>query len=163
MAGERVNILGFLQIEDGNYSFVDGDSSRPYKLRAYTESAKQALSKLKNSDGISGQATLVDDTLLLETVEFVGLRRLIGFWQSTNTLVNFKDFTRVSFRLPNSSSELSYAVAPSTGNSWKVFFSGKNSVVLGSLVISDSHASIDLFDPNTGENTQHLDLQKVIR
>ncbi len=164
VAGDRVNILGFIRMEEGNFTFVDGDSFQTYKLRAYTDSAQQALSKLKNKDGISGIATLMDDTLLLESVEFVGLRRLLGCWQSSDkieTVVNFKDFSRVSFHLPESNSELTYAIAPSAGDTWRVFFSGKNSVVLGSLIVSDSKASIEFFDPDDGEITRVLNLQKV--
>lgn len=164
VAGERVNIHGSVRVENGNFTFIDKDSSETYSLRAYTDVALQALSKLKNKDNISGTATLVEQTLLLESVEFVGLHRLLGYWQSsdtTETLVNFKDFSRVSFHLPNSNSELSYAIAPSTGDSWRVFFAGKNSVVLGSLMVSDSVASIEFFDPNNGETTRVLDLQKV--
>lgn len=158
---DRVNLDGYVRITDGNIFFVESQTIKIYKLKAYTANAEEVLSKLKNFDHITGSARLVDDTLLLESVEFVGLRRLLGYWQSPKVAIVFQSFQDVEFKLPSSKSEYKYAVSPSDGNSWRVFFSDQSSVTLGSLTVSENKASIELYDPETGETSQQFDLKKV--
>lgn len=82
-ATKKINIKGYLVLESDPYRFIEADTLKSYKLRAATDVAKKAIMKLNNFDGINGVATLYDDqTLLLESVEFVGLRRLLGKWKA---------------------------------------------------------------------------------
>ncbi|PIS11548.1 MAG: hypothetical protein COT73_03410 [Bdellovibrio sp. CG10_big_fil_rev_8_21_14_0_10_47_8] len=156
-----VSIKGYVIIEDGSYTFID-TSSNQFKLRAVTDSAKQALLKLQNLDAISGTATQYDDrTLLLESIDFVGLRRLIGRWTGDSQLVDFQDYTRVRIFSSQSSNHFRYAISPSSGDSWRVFFSTENSVTLGSLLIQGQTAQIDLYDATTGDVSHTIQLQKV--
>ncbi len=161
IAQNSVIISGYVRIEGKNLFFVDAQTFKTFKLKAYTERAKQTLSQLKNLDGISGTGSVIGDSVLLDSIEFVGLRRLIGYWQTSNTVVNFLDFSHVNFQLSSLTSTYKYAVSPFSDGSWRVFFSDKQSVVLGSLTVSENSASIDLFDPETGETTKHLELKKV--
>lgn len=161
IAAERMALDGYVRMTGENIFFVESQSVKVYKLKAYTSSAEEVLSRLKNFDHITGSARLVDDTLLLESVEFVGLRRLIGYWQSPKVAVIFENFHDVAFKMPSSKSEYKYAVSPSEGNSWRVFFSDQSSVTLGSLTVSENKASIELYDPETGETSQQYDLKKV--
>ena len=160
-ASERVALDGYVRITDGKIFFVDSESLQSFKLKAFTASADAVLIQLKNFDHLTGVATRVDDTLLLESVEFVGLRRLLGYWQSPKVAVVFQNFVDVEFKLPYSKSDYKYAISPSGGNSWKVFFSDQSSVILGTLSVSETKASIELYDPETGETSQYIDLKKV--
>ena len=160
-ASDRVTLDGYVRITDGNLFFVDRGTIKVYKMKALTTSAEEVLARLSNFDHLTGVARLVDDTLLVESVEFVGLRRLLGYWQSPKVAVYFQNFQDVEFKLPSSKNEYKYAVSPTEGNTWRVFFSNQSSVTLGSLTISEDKASIEMYDPDTGELAQHIDLNKV--
>ena len=113
-ASNRVNVKGYLVLESDPYRFVDSETLKSYKLRIVTESAKNAVLKLKNFDGISGVAVKYDEeTLLLESVEFVGLRRLLGKWKTNLELYQFVDYNRVQVTGSKDTVEMTYALSPS--------------------------------------------------
>lgn len=161
-AGSKINIKGYLVLESDPYRFVEADTLKSYKLRISTEAAKAAVTKLNNFDGISGVATKYDEeTLLLESVEFVGLRRLLGKWKSPDELVQFIDYNRMQFSIGPKELRMSYALSPGVGDTWRIFVSAQDAVLLGSLEVRDETARIQIFDSETGSILKILPLTRV--
>lgn len=161
-ATSKVNIKGYLVLESDPYRFIEVDTLKSYKLRISTDIAKQAVAKLKNFDGISGVAVLYDEeTLLLESVEFVGLRRLLGKWKSPTEVFQFVDYNRLQVKTGPKKVEMTYALSPGFGNSWRLFFTDENSVTLGSLEIQNENAEIQLYDSENGSILKTVPLTRV--
>lgn len=161
---------GYVAFQNGQTFFIDGKSQKVSPARAGTQSVQNSFQKLKNHDAISGQGKYINEVLVIDSIEFVGLRRLLGVWQAPDAVVNFTDFSTVSFFLPQpaaipetSATKVSfrYAVSPSLGSGWRVFFSSDDNVVLGLLTVNQTQAQIELFDPNTGDIGQTIQLEKV--
>lgn len=158
----KINIKGYLVLESDPYRFIEADTLKSYKLRAATDVAKKAIMKLNNFDGINGVATLYDDqTLLLESVEFVGLRRLIGKWKAESEIYQFMDYNRLQVSGLNKKIQMNYALSPGLGDSWRLFFTDEESVTLGSLEIQKENARIQIFDTDTGAILKTLPLIRV--
>lgn len=161
-ASSSVSISGQIFKVDTGYSFLDATSGRQYKLVAGTDSAKRSLEKLNDGDAIKGSAQLIQETYVVQSVDFVGLQRILGLWKTKSTVVNFVDFSQVQFHVPGSLSSYHYAISPTnTSDQWQVYFSDSSSVVLGSLSVDDQHAVIQLFDTETGNVTSSYELRKI--
>lgn len=161
-ASAKVNIKGYLVLESDPYRFVDSETLKSYKLRMSTDSAKQAILKLNNFDSISGVAVQYDDeTLLLESVEFVGLRRLIGKWKSNEGFYQFFNYNDAAISDKSKNVQLTYALSPGLGNSWRLFFTDSSTVTLGSIQIESEKATIETYDADTGAILKTLPLIKV--
>ncbi len=162
-ATTKINIKGYLVLESDPYRFIEADTLKSYKLRAATDVAKKAIMKLNNFDGITGVATLYDDqTLLLESVEFVGLRRLLGKWKAEKEIYQFVDYNRLQVSsATDKKTNMSYALSPGVGDSWRLFFTDDQSVTLGSLEIQNEKAQIQIFDTDTGSVLKTLPLVRV--
>lgn len=161
-AGSSVSISGQIFKVDTGYSFLDSVNGHQYKLVAGTDSAKRSLEKLNDGDAIKGSAQLIQETYVVQSVDFVGLQRILGLWKTKSTVVNFVDFSQVQFHVPGSLSSYHYAISPTnTTDQWQVYFSDSSSVVLGSLSVDDQRAVIQLFDTETGNVTSSYELRKI--
>lgn len=161
-ASEKTTIRGYLVLESDPYRFIEANTLKSFKLRIATESAKQAIQKLHQFDAIQGVASLVNgDTYVLESIEFVGLRKLIGKWQSPAELYQFLDYNRLAVTENEKTHNLSYALSPGQGNAWRMFFTDENSVAIGSLKLENEVAQIEIFDPESGQVSRTLPLTRV--
>lgn len=161
-AGSSVSISGQIFKVDTGYSFLDATNGHQYKLVAGTDSAKRSLEKLNDGDTIKGSAQLIQETYVVQSVDFVGLQRILGLWKTKSTVVNFVDFSQVQFHVPGALSSYHYAISPTnTSDQWQVYFSDSSSVVLGSLSVDDQRAVIQLFDTETGNVTSSYELRKI--
>jgi hypothetical protein len=157
---------GYVFLAAGNYYFSDEVSLKSFLIEPADETVRADLLKLKSFDTLIGTASLSSkQTMILESIDFVALRRLVGVWRGSQSLVNFSDLSRVSiyFHPTDESSSYRYALAPADGNSWRIFFSDQSSVVLGDLEVQESEANIQLYDSQTGELTRTLYLKKISR
>ncbi len=161
-SASSVSISGrIFKIEMG-YGFLDAQTGNQFKLVAGTDSAKRSLEKLNDGDVIKGSAQLIQDTYVVQSVDFVGLQRILGLWKTKSTVINFVDFSQVQFHVPGSLSSYHYAISPTNSlDQWQVYFSDSSSVVLGSLSVNDQSAVIQLFDTETGNVTSSYELKKI--
>lgn len=169
------NISGYVTVGENGYSFINSSTQKSYELKPANQSTSEDLKKLSNFDSLTGKASILrinsKDVMLLESVDFVGLRRLLGLWKSKGTVLEFVDYNEVSFYFPNNrkknfkmptkKNRYRYSVSPTTTDSWRVFFADDDSVVLGSLNIQGSKAVIELYDTETGQTTETYSLEKV--
>lgn len=158
-----MDLQGSVFIINNQYYFRDASTQKPYLLQTDSHETQIALSKLKNEDLLLGTGTLLpNSTVLLESIDFVQLRRLIGIWKGPSALINFVDFNQVHFRqTAGSEIKYTYTLAPSDGDNWKIFFSDESSVVLGSVSVQNLKANLELYDSKTGNVYQRYELQKL--
>jgi len=162
------SISGFLSIEGDKYIFVDIDKGLRHQIVATKVETQDSLKKLKNLDYFQGQGEISGDQILLDSIDFVGLRRLLGLWSDDSTIVDFRDYSQVaiyrSHWFSDTSAETSlvqYSIAPSNGSDWKIFFTDAANVVLASLLLHDAKATLHFYDLTSGEVTKTVELLRL--
>lgn len=170
-------------VQEGNQLFVSGDTfcSRYLVLPKNYEVLSQ-LKKLTPGDEItaSGDKNLVDCSLTLESVDYVGLRRLLGMWLSNEALIKVKDFKSLSFypleRVssvgnsrptsdvlsadPAKAVDYTYSLTPTEGKEWVVFLSDSTKTVFATISLSKGSAVMKFFDSESGVVLKTLRLTK---
>jgi hypothetical protein len=170
MAQESVE--GFVSRDSRGLTFITSNPSQSFQLKAATSTVNQQLRKLGNLDAIRGTGKVIGGkTLILDTIDFVGLHRILGTWASPKYLFNFKTFAEVTLyptyprivpRIVPSEGEMKYTITPADGDTWKVFFSNPNQVILASLKMTSSQQAIMTFyDEETGSEKSSILLTKV--
>ncbi len=147
-----------------SYFFTDSISHRTFAITPAKLEVSETLSKLSTFDSIQGRGQFGPrNTVILEAIDFVSLRRLLGTWKAPGVTVKFVDYSRVNFQLngDRQSSEFSYVLSPVDGNFWKIFFTDRASVALGSINVENDMAKLEINDSQTGEITQRFNLKKI--
>jgi hypothetical protein len=133
------------------------DSNESLTLKPVYQAVLTQLNKLKSGDVLKGSGHFRDSdsgerVVMLESIDFVGVRDLLGTWMAPNSaLVDFIDFDRIRVKLPAfvgiKPYQLTYSLAPSSNESdWMIFLRDSESVVLGSLKLTGRRAIIDLVE-----------------
>lgn len=166
------SIEGFVSRDSRGLTFITNNPTQSFQLKAGTPVVNQQLRKLGNLDAIRGTGRILGGkTLILETIDFVGLHRILGAWASSKYLFNFKTFAEVTLyqTTPRLNSiltpglgELKYTITPSEGDTWKVFFSSPNKVILATLkMTSAQQATMTFYDEDSGSEKNTILLTKV--
>jgi hypothetical protein len=162
VSAQANTLQGFIFVSNNNHYITDSLTHKSYLVSPSNNVAAEGLSKLKSFDTMTGTGMIEGQVFILDSVDFVALRRLIGIWRAPQTVVNFMDYSRVNFRVPaGQNSQYQYALSPGPGDTWRIFLTDKSSVVLGTLLIDNSHAQIEVFHPKTGEVSQKFELEKL--
>lgn len=154
------------------------------ELQAANTKTQIILQQLLPGDSIRASvvASSTVGILLVESVDFVGLHRLLGRWIShsnflshpssktfSNSLarrdtavIEFQDFSNLSIMLSDSQNSFHYAITPKDENSWRFFVTDSTSVRLGEIRVSETALQISFFDSVTGLVNETLHLQKLI-
>lgn len=167
-------VSGVLIRNGGDLSIrLSTDETRVYRLVSSKSEVQRVLVRLNTDDAVVGSADIdsVKNVAQLQTLDFVGLRRIIGYWSgaSNNSVVNFKNYSDMNvYSVGNGgggriSKQFKYTLAPSNGNDWAFFLADASKTQVGLLDLRDQQATLRLFDPDTGEVTQVLRLQKLIQ
>jgi hypothetical protein len=161
-------ISGMYFRENGMSYILSPDKRVRFLVVTVTDESTQAVSQLSSSDLIYGTGEYHGKTFFLNSVDVVGLHRLLGTWNSLHTQLEFLNFNFVNVKkllqqvpqLPLKQT-LHYVVTPGPEkSSWRVFFSDEESVTLASLVLKGRHAIFEFFDENTGEVIDRITLKK---
>ncbi len=147
------------------------NSSQLFKVKSVTVEASDSLQKLETGDLISanGNIDTTNRVIQLESIDYVGLKKILGLWVSDSNLMNFSTFNNLSIypllskkRLLAASpkTDLQYSVAPYKGNEWAVFLSSKTSTIFATIVVDNDSAVMKIFDTDTGENTRTIRLNR---
>ena len=160
-------ISGFVSVEGSQTYFIEHGTTPKYAIKPNKLEVIESLKKLGSFDFFQGQGELINGELLLDSIDFVGLRSLIGLWSvDRQSLFDFQDFQKVIiyksfFNLMTPRAQLHYSIAPSAGTDWKIFFTDENSVILASLILSNDHATLRFYDLENGEVYKKVELTKI--
>lgn len=157
-----MNINGYLVVDQDEHLLIERDTGRTFKVQPSNVTVRKLLDQLTTFDGLRGQVPSKDgETLMLEAIDFVSLRRLLGEWQDESSRVSFEDYSRVKFEMNGNIRMFLYALSPGANNSWRIYLTDQSSIALGSLIVEGSKATLEFYDPQTGEVAQSLHLSKV--
>jgi hypothetical protein len=160
--------------QEGTQLFISGDTfcSR-YLVSAKSFEVLSHIKKLNPGDEISasGDKNLIDCSVVLESIDYVGLRRLLGMWLSNEALIKVKDFKYLSFYPlerssslaqqlniygSNSTSEVAtavdytYSLTPSEGKEWVLFLSDSTKTLFATISLSKGSAVMKIYDSESG-------------
>lgn len=171
-------VVGTLQRGDKGLSLITQSGCQTYSISTKSEDAEFNLYKLQSGDVITATGLLDEATCeaALESIDFVGLKQLLGYWHSSAGLFSIGSFTSLTF-YPNDKTDISteeepeffapvspvnftYSVTPSEGKDWVVFLSDKSSTVFATIRFNKTRATMKFYDSETGKITRTLYLSK---
>ena len=148
-------------------------SSKLVRIGVNDEATIRDLQKLQPGDYLSGTGILDTEkaTLVLDSIETVGLRSLLGRWQSADGQVfEFQDFDSLyhyASRFMTASTrsngrELSYSLAPDSAvNRWSIFLTDHTTVLIGSVEFAGRSIELILMNPQNGQIVERLELKPI--
>jgi hypothetical protein len=133
------------------------------ELKAKFSKFRPLKQSMSVGDLISGMGEKKSNgSIYLRTVEYVGLRELLGFWSSENQYFEFRDFKNLNLykSVGKKVKSLHYSTAPGMGDSWKVFITDENTIILSTLRIDNDEALLTFYNTDTGKVTGEVKLKK---
>ncbi len=144
---------GVISKENKNIYLVSTTNKfAPLELKTLTAEAQKTLLRLVSGDFLEGSGDVVNNALVLDTIDFVALAALIGTWRNGLDWIDFKDFSTalvsLSAQVKDSNKALSmkYSIVPGGNNSWKILFSAEDNVIAASLTINGNVAQFNFYD-----------------
>lgn len=160
-------LSGFIVKEEGKTYILVSEKNRRYEVaKSSSTSSLNNISKLSSGDFIFGNGNLNDQTESVEVdgIDYVGLKKLIGAWVSQEGVFYFKNFTDLLLYTVSKNtalrSDLRYSTAPAAGDQWVLFISDKKATTLATIELSSSQATMQLFDSETGAVVKTLNLKR---
>ncbi len=149
---------------------IDSAPTEVWKIEGLSDQVTSQVKGLQEGDLLSatGELVISNKTAYVETVDFVGLKRILGRWESKDGYsIYFKDFRSAVVAqkqpLPWDPNEektvnLVYAILPLKESNWSLFMSNRKTVRVGTLSIQETKLSIQLVDQRTGKVTEDISL-----
>ncbi len=171
---DAANLNGTISRLKSGIAFKNSTTQKKYLLTYKTTEIQKQINKLKELDFISVDGSIDEghQTLLANTVNYVGLKELLGRWNADDEFCyNFKTFTELAIYRKTLSDkcnynvlylarEMTYTINPTTDN-WLVLISdSKGSYVMDLVLKSKNKAEINLYDPDTGDILKEIKLRK---
>lgn len=164
---------GFMTKRGNAYYFTPKSSELFYKITALTPDVQDSLDRLENGDFIAGNGSLdtTNKKLSIESVDYVGLRKLLGPWIGSEGTMVFKDFTTMRFtprfrdinmdsRLTNYQKEFRYSITPSDNNEWGLFLSDENNTTFATVEFTKNKVIMKIFESESGKIVRTLKLER---
>lgn len=154
-------------------AFLNKSDNKRYDLTSGTPLIATYIAKLSDGDFVSvdGSRDVVESRLTINSINYVGLKSLIGTWYGDNdfcyNFMNNTDFnvSRRSGRrcMPTSDFTYTYLLNPDSRNQgWVMLVSGEYRSFVGDLkIVSASTARLQLYDSETGEVMSSLNLTRM--
>jgi hypothetical protein len=186
------HIEGLIDVKYNQIMLRLSQLGKSYPIYCETHELMADLEKLSTGDLLVGTGELHADkqVVVLQSIDMVGLRRLLGTWRTVHSEVfEFKDFNRLhvypsDFRktmtlkslskdflerpaIPDSFfthlQKLNYTLAPDSNSQsrWSIFMADHQSVRIGSLMIHPTMVKLTVYDPDTGRIASEFDLARV--
>lgn len=146
--------------------------NQQYSLVGSTPIISTYLNKLKTGDYVSidGSKNDLEKTLIVNSINYIGLKDLLGFWMSDDNSLcfNFVDFTEFSVYQQSSEKKClistkksyTYFVSPTT-NSWALLFGNEQISYVGDLKVGSPRSiQITLYDSLSGNALRYLHLRR---
>lgn len=170
LANPEYLFKGKVTATPNSYSIFDEYTQREFRIFTRTRSIFQTLVQLETDDYISGAAYMdPEGRLLITSIDFVGLKRLLGAWSDKQHIMNFETISSMSFW--NFERGLiwrywgpynyNYSITPDDKGKWKIFFSDDKNVILALLhCIDKNHITISIYNSNDGSIDKVYELER---
>lgn len=148
---------------------VEENSKKNYTLYSADPEIREHINLLSQGDFIEGVASsIAAPRIFVESIDFVGLKKILGTWKTNKRVFDFKDFNLLSiwsFDFTNDffsrKKNYTYSIIPGEGPDWQVFVADENQVVVGSLDFVDNIAILTIYDTKTGLSREVITLEKI--
>lgn len=146
-----------------------------YMIETKSEETAKNLSKLSTGDSITASGFLDNESCnaVIQSVDYVGLKKLIGSWYSSEGLIVVHSHNTLTFYTahgdtfpaqPTLSSiittEYRYSLTPSDGQDWVLFLSDNSKTIFATIRLIKGIAILKFYDSETGQATKTLTLSK---
>lgn len=158
----------------GTYLRADSACVR-YLVISKNSDTELSLRKLSTGDTLTASGLLDPDscTAVVESIDFVGLKKMLGYWHSSDGLISVRDFNSLSF-YPISMKDFQngqtyaeiqpvtyrYSMTPTSGKEWVLFLSDSSSTTFATIRFNKSRATMRIYDSETGNITRTMHLSK---
>ena len=155
-----------------NYRIKESRINKSYDLVFADPNIEIMLSKLKVDDFITfeGARSSTANTIRIKSVNYVGLKDLLGIWQGDDTYCyNFTSFTElwIYFRTspscavrPIDGRVYAYTINPSDPD-WIILLSDNQANYVGDVIVNNEKSvKVSLYDSNTGNILRHINLKR---
>lgn len=174
IAYSNTPVVGIVERGPNGVFLFSKDDVRCEKLliSAKSNEANDILRKLTSGDAITASGLIDSEacTVVIENIDYVGLKRLIGYWHTNDGLISVSDFDSLNF-YPIRSKDLKngllekfiepikyrYSLTPSEGAEWVLFLSDTTSTTFATIRFGKSTATMNIYDSDTGN------IKKVLR
>lgn len=172
-------VVGTIERKGQDILLKSNDACSFYRIDSKSSDAQETLEKLATGDSLTASGLFDKETCVavIESVDYVGLKRMLGNWISKEGLISVHDFNTLSFYpetksdlklLQKKSSDFSitkpmqykYSVTPSEGKVWVMFLSDAESTTFSTIQFNKDLAIMKLFDSDNGKVTKTLILTR---
>lgn len=157
-------VHGFISIKEGQYYLFSKSENSEFLLTPLDSLVMERLLCLKDGDSISGVGQQINSNeILLGSIEYVGLKKILAYWYNKHEIFNFSDFGNFNHWLYSNGNKVirgpfryRYALSPTSKKNdlctWKIFIADERKVILGNIKwISDHILQLEIYDSNSGE------------
>ncbi|WP_413557199.1 hypothetical protein [Bdellovibrio sp. HCB209] len=161
-------IGGTISIEGRKMFLKTDDPCHRYLVASNNEAALNALVKLAAGDVVNatGMKNPGECTVAIDSVDYVGLRRMLGSWYSRDAVITVSDFNSMKFypaqevssskdktyaQISKNAVEYNYSLIPGSGKEWVMFLSDSKSTAFGTIQFNRGSAVMKVFNSETGE------------
>ena len=172
------SLAGVLQKKDGAFFLNLSSTNELYALTNVSAEASASLIKMESGDYINGSGDIDQKAhkISLQTLDYVGLKKLLGVWYSGDAVMNFSSFTDLSvypfgiaIKRPSTvgislsaKTDFRYSTAPYYGDSWALFLSDSVGTTFATLEIAGESATLRTFNTDTGALKRTLRLVRAL-
>lgn len=151
------------------------EACHKFQIMANSKEVSEVIHKLSTGDSLTASGVKANDTctVYIDSVDYVGLKDLLGYWYAKEGYVKVHDFTSVSVyslelvNLKNSkefsnvdSIEFRYSITPSNGKEWVLFLSTAESTTFATIDLQNHLATIKIYDSENGSIMRTIRLSK---
>lgn len=164
---------GFLSKKGDEFYFTPKSSSLFYTVVPMNFDVQESLTRLENGDFVSGNGSLdtINKKISVHSIDYVGLRKLLGPWIGTDGTMVFKDFSTMRFtprfrdikldtHLAGYQKEFRYSVSPKDGNEWALFLSDDSNTTFATVKFTKKKIIMKIFESESGNIVRTLKLER---
>ena len=164
---------GFLFKKGNEFFFNPQNSKLVYEVYALNTDVNESLNRLDNGDFISGSGTLDPqcNKINIQSIDYVGLQKLLGPWITGDGTLVFKDFSTMRFtprfgelkvdtRLSWYQKEFHYSISPKDSNEWALFMSDDTNTTFATVEFTRKRIIMKIFESESGNIVRTLKLER---
>jgi hypothetical protein len=164
-------VTGFLGKTATGFTLLSQNSKSKYTVIPANDDVVASLNRLTKGDLITGYGSLdtINKKLTLTSVDYVGLRKLLGPWVGGDGLLLFKDFSTMKYSprfsklglekpMTDYQKEFRYTLSPGDGDEWALFMSDDKSTTFATVVFDKKQMIMKIYESESGNIVRTLTL-----